>query len=208
MASAEHVHLHRGDLPAGLFASGSVAIDTETMGLSLARDRLCLVQLSAGDGIAHLVKFERGEIRAPNLRALLANPSVLKIFHFGRFDLAMLQRSLGVETRPVFCTKIASRLCRTYSDRHGLKELTKDLLGIEISKQQQLSDWGAAELTREQQIYAADDVLYLHELKARLEAMLEREGRQALARACFDFLPARAALDLAGWGEEDIFAHS
>jgi ribonuclease D len=208
MASAEHVHLHRGDLPAGLFASGSVAIDTETLGLNLGRDRLCLAQLSSGDGIAHLVKFDRGEIRAPNLAALLVNPAVLKIFHFGRFDLAMLQRSLGVATRPVFCTKIASRLCRTYSDRHGLKELTKDLLGVELSKQQQLTDWGAPELTREQQLYAAADVLYLHELKARLEVLLEREGRLDLARACFEFLPTRAALDLAGWAEEDIFAHS
>jgi len=208
MASAEHVHLHRGDLPAGLIAGGSVAIDTETMGLHLGRDRLCLVQLSAGDGIAHLVKLDGADYRAPNLRALLADPAVLKIFHFARFDLGMLKRHLGVETRPVFCTKTASRLGRTYTDRHGLKELVRDMLGIEISKQQQLSDWGAAELTREQLLYAADDVLYLHELKSRLEALLAREGRLALARACFEFLPARAALDLAGWAEEDIFAHS
>ncbi len=208
MASAEHVHLHRGDLPPGLIAGASVAVDTETMGLQLGRDRLCLVQLSTGDGVAHLVKFDGGDYRAPNLRALLADPEVLKLFHFARFDLGMLKRHLDVTARPLYCTKTASRLCRTYTDRHGLKDLTKDLLGIEVSKQQQLSDWGAGELTREQQLYAADDVLYLHALKAKLDAMLEREGRLALARACFDFLPARAELDIAGWAQEDIFAHS
>ncbi len=201
-------HLHQGDLPEGLFeGAASVAIDSETMGLRPGRDPLCLVQLSAGDGNAHLVQFRRPVYDAPNLKRLLTDPDVLKIFHFARFDLAMLKLHLGVATAPIYCTKIASKLARTYTDRHGLKDLTRDLLGIDISKTQQSSDWGAAQLSPEQQAYAAADVLNLHALKARLDEMLVREGRMDLARACFDFLPHRAALDVAGWEDVDIFAH-
>jgi ribonuclease D len=200
-------HLHRGDLPAGLGFGASVAIDTETMGLAPQRDRLCLVQLSAGDGVCHLVQFAKGRYDAPNLKALLADPDVLKIFHFGRFDIAVLRHYLGVAARPVYCTKIASRLVRTFTDRHGLKDLVRELLGIELSKQQQTSDWGASELSDEQLRYAAADVLHLHALKAKLDDMLAREGRAELAQACFEFLPSRAQLDLDGWGAEDIFAH-
>jgi ribonuclease D len=201
------VELHRGDLPAGLRLGGTVAIDTETMGLSPGRDRLCLVQLSAGDGSAHLVQMPAGATDAPNLKALLADPAVTKLFHFARFDLAVLRHTLGVMAAPVYCTKIASKLVRTYTDRHGLKDLCRELLGVDLSKQQQSSDWGAAQLTKEQLDYAASDVLYLHALKARLDEMLAREGRTALARSCFEFLATRVALDLAGWREDDIFAH-
>jgi len=205
------ITLHHGDLPEGLDLGTLVAIDTETMGLSLTRDRLALVQLSPGEGIAHLVKFDvavPAPYAAPRLAALLADPKVVKLFHFARFDIAMLQRDLGVVTQPVWCTKIASRLVRTYTDRHGLKDLCRELLGIDLSKQQQSSDWGARKLSDQQLEYAASDVLFLHDLKSRLEAMLARHDRTALARACFDFLPSRAALDLAGWADEDIFAHS
>ncbi|MBI1182301.1 MAG: ribonuclease D [Alphaproteobacteria bacterium] len=202
------ITLHRGDLPPGLSFGNAVAIDTETMGLKPARDRLCLVQLSAGDGTAHLVQIARGGGEAPNLSALLADPAVLKLFHFGRFDMAVLYQALGVMPAPVYCTKIASRLVRTYTDRHGLKELCRELLNIDLSKQQQSSDWGAGELTEAQLAYAASDVLHLHALAARLDEMLAREGRTELARACFGFLPTRARLDLAGWSEEDIFSHS
>jgi ribonuclease D len=201
------IHLHRGDLPVGIDFGASVAIDTETMGLDPHRDRLCLAQLSAGDGVCHLVKFAPRAYDAPNLKALLVNSQVLKIFHFGRFDIAMLQQHLGVLSAPVYCTKIASRLVRTFTDRHGLKDLVRELLGIELSKQQQSSDWGANELTDEQLRYAASDVLHLHALKAKLDAMLAREGRTGLAQTCFDFLPTRALLDLGGWGAEDVFAH-
>jgi ribonuclease D len=201
------VHLHQGDLPDGLSLGPVVAVDTETMGLNPHRDRLCLVQLSAGNGDAHLVQIVRGQDRAPNLERLLADTDVLKLFHFARFDIAALNKALGVVVSPVWCTKIASKLVRTYTDRHGLKYLLSEILGIDVSKQQQSSDWGAGELTEAQLAYAASDVLYLHRLKAELEAMLAREGRTDLAQACFDFLPARAALDLAGWNETDIFAH-
>src|SRR5947208_6683583 len=199
--------LHHGDLPEGLAFGSAVAIDTEAMGLNPHRDRLCLVQLSAGDGNAHLFQFSPDNYEAPRLKRLLADRAVLKLFHFGRFDLAMLYHYLGVMPGPVYCTKIASRLARTFSDRHGLKDLCKDLLGIELSKQQQSSDWGAAELSTEQLKYAASDVLHLHRLKARLDEMLAREGRSELARACFAFLPVRVELDLKGWAQEDIFAH-
>lgn len=201
------VELHKGDLPAGLDFGDFLAVDTETLGLNPHRDRLCLVQLSAGDGNAHLVQFEKGLYKAPNLKAVLANKKVTKIFHFGRFDLAMLLRYLDVFAEPVFCTKIASRLARTYTDRHGLKDLCRELLNVEISKQQQSSDWGAAELTEAQREYAAADVLYLHRLREKLLAMLTREGRLDLAEACFRFLPHQAALDLIGWADEDIFHH-
>lgn len=201
------IKLYKGDLPAGLDLGPVVAVDTETMGLNPRRDKLCLIQLSGGDGNAHLVQFDRSSYDCPNLKALLENPAVIKVFHFARFDVAVLKQYLGVETRPVYCTKIASKLIRTYTDKHGLKDLVKELLGIDLSKQQQSSDWGAAILTDSQKQYAALDVMYLHELKARLDAMLAREGRSDLARACFDFLPVRASLDLAGWTEEDIFAH-
>jgi ribonuclease D len=202
------IRLHRGDLPDLSRYRQSAAIDTETMGLDHSRDRLCVVQLSPGDGSADVVQIPRGGAPAPNLRALLRDPVVLKIFHFARFDLASLQRGLGVMPSPVYCTKIASRLVRTYTDRHGLKDLTRDLLGIEISKQQQLSDWGAETLTDAQVAYAASDVLHLHALKEKLDTLLAREGREELAAACFRFLPDRARLDLAGWAAEDIFAHS
>jgi len=201
------IELHHGDLPDNLSFGDLVAIDTETMGLDPHRDRLCVAQLSAGDGNAHLVKFSPGPIEAPNLVELLADASVLKLFHFGRFDLAVMQKYLGATASPVYCTKIASKLARTYTDRHGLKDLCRELLGVEISKEQQSSDWGADELTNQQLTYAASDVLHLHALKSRLDDMLEREGRIETAQACFDFLPARASLDLAGWAEMDIFAH-
>jgi ribonuclease D len=201
------IHLHRGDLPADIAFTGVVAIDTETMGLNPHRDRLCLVQLSAGDGVCHLVQLAPGEYAAPRLRAMLADPALLKLFHFGRFDIAMLHHYLGVLTGPVYCTKIASKLVRTFTDRHGLKDLCRDLLGVDLSKQQQSSDWGAPDLTDEQLRYAASDVLHLHALRAKLDVMLAREGRSAMAAACFAFLPTRALLDLAGWPEEDIFAH-
>jgi len=202
------IHLHAGDLPDGLTFGGSVAVDSEAMGLRIARDALCVVQLSAGDGDAHVVQLQRPDYPAPNLKRLLADPGVLKIFHFGRFDIAMFARYLGVMTTPVYCTKTASKLARTYTDRHGLKDVTRELLGLEISKAQQSSDWGASELTPEQLNYAASDVLNLHALKARLDLMLEREGRTQLAQSCFDFLPVRASLDLAGWEDQDIFAHT
>lgn len=201
------ITLHRGDLPDGLSFGSSVAVDTETMGLNPNRDPLCVVQLSAGDGNAHLVQLDRGTYRAPNLRALMADPNVLKIFHFARFDVAMMQRYLGVVTAPVYCTKIASKLARTYTDRHGLKDLAREILNLDMSKQQQSSDWGARELSDAQKAYAASDVTHLHALKAALDDMLAREGRTQLANACFAFLPVRASLDLAGWADEDIFAH-
>jgi ribonuclease D len=201
-------HLHRDDLPDGLDLGAAVAIDCETMGLVPHRDRLCLVQLSAGDGDAHLVQVGPGGRPAPNLARLLADPDRLKLFHFGRFDIAVLLHRFAVLARPVYCTKIASRLSRTYTDRHGLKHLVAELLDLDISKQQQMSDWGAEALSPAQIEYAASDVLHLHRLKAALDARLEREGRTALARACFDFLPHRAALDLAGWAEQDVFSHS
>jgi ribonuclease D len=201
------VQLHKGDLPDGLDLGPVVAIDTETMGLNLNRDRLCLVQLSSGDGTAHLVQVDPASPRAPNLARLLADERVLKLFHFARFDIAALKRALGVTARPVYCTKIASKLVRTFTDRHGLKDLVKDIANVDLSKQQQSSDWGAAELTQEQLAYAASDVLYLHALKARLDQMLAREGRTHLAAACFAFLPFRAELDLAGWDDQDIFQH-
>jgi ribonuclease D len=201
-------HLHEGDLPDGLSFGDSVAVDSETMGLRLGRDPLCVIQLSAGDGDAHVVRLDRPGYDCPNLKALLVDPRVLKIFHYGRFDIAMFQHHLGVTATPVYCTKIASKLARTYTDRHGLKDLTKELLGIDISKQQQCSDWGAPELKPEQIDYAASDVLNLHKLKSRLDEMLAREGRTELAKASFDFLPWRARLDLAGWEDVDIFAHS
>jgi ribonuclease D len=202
------IRLHRGDLPDLSRYQKSAAIDTETMGLDHGRDRLCVVQLSPGDGSADVVQIPRDGAPAPNLKTLLSDPGILKIFHFARFDLAALQRGLGVMPAPVYCTKIASRLVRTYTDRHGLKDLIRDLLGIEISKQQQSSDWGAEALTDAQVAYAASDVLHLHALKAKLDAMLAREGREELAAACFRFLPDRARLDLAGWAAEDIFAHT
>ena len=200
--------LHRGDLPDGLTFSGAVAIDTETLGLNPHRDRLCLVQLSSGDGNAELVQIAPGQTRAPNLEALLRDRSVQKLFHFARFDVAVLFKAFNVMPEPVFCTKIASRLVRTYTDRHGLKDLVRELLAIDISKQQQSSDWGAETLTEAQLAYAASDVLYLHQLKDKLEALLAREGRTALADACFAFLPIRAALDLTGFADQDIFSHS
>ena len=203
------IHLHEGDLPADVDLGDVIAIDTETMGLATARDRLCLIQLCAGDDEAHLVRFPRrdGPYAAPNLAALLVDPGRLKLFHFARFDLAAIKRWLGVDCAPVYCTKIASRIARTYTDRHGLADLTHELLGTELSKAQQSSDWGADQLTEAQLGYAASDVLHLHALKARLDVMLEREGRADLAQACFDFLPHRVALDLRGWSEVDIFSH-
>ena len=202
------IHLHHGDLPAGLDFGTSVAVDTETMGLKPHRDRLCLVQLSAGDGDAHLVKFADRHYAAPRLAALLGDPAVLKIFHYARFDLAVLSHALGVMPGPVYCTKIASRLTRTFTDRHGLKDLCRDLLAVEISKQQQSSDWGARELSEAQAAYAAADVLYLHALKERLDALLAREGRCEIAAAAFAFLPTRAALDLLAGEDFDLFSHS
>jgi ribonuclease D len=202
------IRLHRGDLPDLTRYTDSVAIDTETMGLHPHRDRLCVVQLSNGDGSADVVQIPQGHTDAPNLKALLANPNVTKIFHFARFDLAALYNAFGVMPQPVYCTKIASRLTRTYTDRHGLKDLVRELLNIDLSKQQQSSDWGAQTLSEAQLAYAASDVLHLHGLRERLDAMLAREGRLGLAQACFDFLPTRAKLDLQGWDTEDIFAHS
>jgi len=201
------IELHHGDLPAGLALGPVVAIDTETMGLNPARDRLCLVQLSGGDGKAHLVQFQQGRYEAPNLVALLGDPRVLKLFHFGRFDIAVLRRYLGALAAPVYCTKIASKLVRTFTDRHGLKDLCRELLGVELSKQQQSSDWGAPGLSDEQLRYAASDVEYLHALKERLDTMLVREGRMEVAQACFAFLPIRAQLDLMGFAEAEIFEH-
>jgi ribonuclease D len=201
------IRFHKGDLAADVSYRGSVAIDTETLGLNPLRDRLCLVQLSGGDGSADVIQIAPGQTSAPRLTALLADRAVTKIFHFARFDIAVLEHTLGVMAEPLFCTKIASRLTRTYTDRHGLKDLLKDVLDIDISKQQQSSDWAAETLTEAQLAYAASDVLYLHQLKERLEQRLVREGRRDLAESCFRFLPSRARLDLAGWGEEDIFAH-
>ncbi len=201
-------HLHKSDLPDGLDLGPVVAIDTETMGLDPRRDRLCLVQLSAGDGDAHLVQIAKGQKQAPNLMRLLADPDVLKLFHFGRFDIAALHAAFGVTTAPVYCTKIASKLVRTFTDRHGLKYLLQELVGVDISKQQQTSDWGAETLTDAQAEYAATDVLYLHQLRAELDRRLEREDRTELAQACFSFLPTRATLDLMGWDDDrDIFRH-
>lgn len=201
------IKLHKGDLPDGLNLGPIVAIDTETLGLNPSRDRLCLAQLSAGDNTAHMVQFAAGAYAAPNLKRLLSDHSVTKLFHFARFDVAVFKHYLGVTTAPIYCTKIASKLVRTYTDKHGLKDLVKELLGIDLSKEQQSSDWGASELTEKQLAYAANDVAFLHRLKEVLDAMLAREGRTELAKACFDFLPARAALDLAGWPDVDIFAH-
>lgn len=200
--------LHLGDLPDDLDLGKVVAIDSETMGLNPHRDRLCVVQLSSGDGNAHLVKFDGEDYSAPNLKKLLADDSVLKLFHFGRFDIAVMDKYLGVRCAPVYCTKIASKLVRTYTDRHGLKDVLRETVGVEISKQQQSSDWGAPELSKEQIDYAASDVLYLHKAREELDRRLVREGRMEMAQACFDFLPMRAMLDLAGWEETDIFAHS
>lgn len=201
------ITLHKGDIPEGLGFGPVVAVDTEAMGLNPARDYLTLVQLSAGDGTAHLVQLTR-DFDCPNLKALMTDPRVEKLFHFARFDIAMMRRWMGITVSPVWCTKIASRLARTYTDRHGLKDVAREVAGIDMSKAQQSSDWGAEKLTDAQIQYAASDVLYLHQIKAGLEAMLMREGRMGLAQACFDFLPVRAQLDLAGWAEEDIFAHS
>ncbi|WP_300556044.1 ribonuclease D [Maricaulis sp.] len=202
------VHYHKGDLPADIDLGKLIAIDTETLGLSLVRDPLCVVQLSSGDGDAHVVQMDRSRYDCPNLKALLADPGVEKILHFARFDVAMIAKYLGVTLAPVFCTKIASKLCRTYTDRHGLKDVTRELVGVDMNKQQQSSDWGADELSKAQLDYAASDVLHLHTLREKLIVMLKREGRLELAWSCFDFLPTRAALDLAGWPETDIFAHS
>jgi ribonuclease D len=202
------IRLHRGDLPDLARYTDSVAVDTETMGLHPHRDRLCVVQLSTGDGSADVVQILKGHTGAPNLKALLANPKITKIFHFARFDLAALYNAFGVMPQPVYCTKIASRLSRTYTDRHGLKDLVREVLNIDLSKQQQSSDWGSQSLSEAQLAYAASDVLHLHALRERLDAMLAREGRTHLAQACFEFLPTRAKLDLQGWNTEDIFAHS
>ena len=202
------IHLHHNDLPADVSFTGSVAVDSETMGLNPHRDRLCVVQLSDGDGDAHLVKFDGQDYSAPNLKKVLEDRSLVKIFHFARFDIAVFRQWLEVETAPLYCTKIASKLARTYTDRHGLKDVVRELAGVELSKQQQSSDWGAEVLTDAQQAYAASDVLYLHEVKAGLDRMLDRQGRTGIAEACFSFLPTRALLDLSGWAEQDIFAHS
>lgn len=204
------IRLHKGDLPdlSAYEGADAVAVDTETMGLNPARDRLCVVQLSPGDGTVDVVQIAKGQREAPNLARLFTDPAKIKIFHFARFDIAALKAGLGIETTPIWCTKIASRLVRTYTDRHGLKDLTRELIGVELSKQQQSSDWGADELSEAQLSYAASDVLYLHALREKLVVMLEREGRLDLAQACYDFLPARGRLDLDGWPEIDIFAHS
>jgi ribonuclease D len=205
------IHLHKGDLPEGLDLGPAIAVDTETMGLNPARDRLCLVQMSAGDGVSHLVQIPRTapgtHHAAPRLKALMENPKVLKIFHFARFDLAAMKAYLGLRCAPVYCTKIASKMTRSYTDRHGLKDLCKELLDVDLSKQQQSSDWGNADLSEDQLRYAASDVLHLHRLKAKLDVVLAREGRTALAAACFNFLPERAELDLLGWDDPDIFSH-
>lgn len=205
--TAHQIFLHRGDLPAGLAFTGAVAVDTETLGLKPHRDRLCLVQLSAGDGAAHLVQLDGTDWSAPRLKALLTDPGITKIFHFARFDVAVLEQYLGVVTAPIYCTKIASKLVRTYTDRHGLKDLCHELLGVELSKQQQSSDWAATTLSQQQLAYAASDVLHLHALKTALDAMLARQGRTALAEACFRFVSQRAKLDLAGFEDMDIFSH-
>ena len=201
-------HLYQNDLPDGLDLGAVVAIDCETMGLNPLRDRLCLIQMSAGDGDCHLVQIAIGQTEAPNLVTMLENPKVLKLFHFGRFDIAAMMNAFGAITAPVYCTKIASKLVRTFTDRHGLKTLLQDMVGIDISKQQQQSDWGAPKLTKAQLDYAASDVLYLHKLRDAFDVMLKREGRSEMAQACFDFLPMRAKLDLAGWSDQDIFSHT
>ncbi len=205
--NAPTIHVHQGDLPDNIQFTGSVAIDTETQGLILQRDRLCVIQLSAGDGVAHLVQFPNADYDAPNLRRIISDTSLTKIFHFARFDVAILRRYLGVICSPVYCTKIASKLVRTYTDKHGLKDLCHEFLGVDLSKAQQSSDWAASDLSPDQQAYAANDVLYLHRLMDRLEVILEREKRQELAAACFAFLPVRAELDIAGWADVDIFHH-
>ncbi len=201
------ITLHKGDLPGDVDLGSVVAVDTETMGLNPVRDRLCLVQLSSGDGTAHLVQLGKDEYDAPNLKALLSDDKIIKIFHFARFDLAAVKAYMGIDCGPVYCTRTASKLCRTYTDKHGLRDICKQFLGIDLNKQQQSSDWGAAELSQEQMNYAASDVLHLHALKEKLDEILEREGRAELAQSCFDFLPTRAALDLAGWPDTDIFEH-
>jgi ribonuclease D len=201
------IKLHKNDLPDGLDLGPIVAIDSETLGLNPLRDRLCLAQLSSGDGTAHLVQFTDRSYAAPNLKKLLADRNVTKLFHYARFDVAMFRRYLGILTAPIYCTKIASKLVRTYTDKHGLKDLVRELLNVDLSKEQQSSDWGAAELSEKQLSYAANDVAYLHRLKDGLDAMLAREGRSVVAKACFEFLPVRAELDLAGWEDSDIFAH-
>ena len=201
------IKLYQGDLPDGLALGPLVAIDTETLGLNPLRDRLCLAQLSSGDGVCHAVQFAAGQYAAPNLKALLADPKVTKLFHFARFDVAMFRHYLGVDCKPIYCTKIASKLVRTYTDKHGLKDLVRELLNVDLSKEQQSSDWGAKVLTEKQLAYAANDVAHLHQLKTALDAMLAREGRTELAQACFDFLPTRAELDLSGWEDMDVFAH-
>lgn len=201
------IFVHKGDLPANVTFDGDIAVDTEAMGLNNHRDRLCVVQLSDGKGDQHLVQIAKGQTTAPNLVKLLEDPKRTKIFHFARFDVAILRHYLKANTHPIYCTKIASRLCRTYTDRHGLKDLTRELIGVDLSKQQQSSDWGAETLSEEQIAYAASDVLHLHALRDKLDVMLAREGRQALAQNCFSFLPSRAALDLLGWEEFDIFSH-
>lgn len=201
------IHLHQGDLPKSVKLGPVVAIDTEAMGLNNHRDRLCLIQLSSGDGNAHLVQIAPGKVNAPNLKAMLTDAKVTKLFHFARFDVAILQHNLGIDIKNVYCTKIASRLCRTYTDKHSLATLCRELLGVELNKQQQSSDWGQDKLTKEQMAYAADDVLYLHKIREELDIMLNREGRIKLAQACFDFLPTRAKLDTEGWPEIDIFSH-
>ncbi len=202
------IQLHKGDLPDNIDFGNAVAVDTEAMGLDNRRDRLCLIQLSAGDGTAHLVQFKAGEYDAPNLKKLLADPKIDKLFHYARFDYAIIKHYLGVSCTPLYCTKIASSLCRTYTDRHGLREICRELLSVDLNKQQQSSDWGADELSEDQLLYAANDVFYLHGLREKLNVMLEREGRMALAQSCMDFIPTRADLDLVGWIEKDIFAHS
>lgn len=201
------ITLHQGDIPADLYFGDSVAVDTETMGLNPKRDRLCLVQLSSGDGTAHIVQLDGTDYSAPNLKKLMSDKNVTKIFHFARFDVAVMKEYLDVDCTPVYCTKIASRLCRTYTDRHGLKDLTRELLNVHLDKQQQSSNWGAKDLSKDQLMYAASDVLYLHKLKAKTQEMVEAVGRTALANQCFEFLSTRAALDLEGWPEFDIFAH-
>lgn len=201
------IHLHKNDLPEGVAFTGAVAVDSEAMGLNPMRDRLCVVQLSGGDGVCHLVKFDVGVTRAPNLQRLMEDPAVVKIFHFARFDIMLLRHALGIRVNPIYCTKIASKLARTYTDRHGYKDVCRELAGVEVSKEQQSSDWGADRLSDDQLLYAATDVLYLHKVRDKLNAMLAREGRTELARQCFEFLPTRAELDLAGWLEQDIFAH-
>jgi ribonuclease D len=201
------IKLHKGDIPANITFGDTLAVDTETLGLDLNRDPLCLVQLSAGDGDAHIVQLDRETYNAPNLKNLLSDEKVLKIFHYARFDIAVIKKNLGIDCAPVYCTRTASRLTRTYTDKHGLKQCCRELLGVELSKQQQSSDWGAAELSDQQLEYAANDVYHLHALKEKLDTMLKRENRIDLAEKCFGFLPVRAALDLAGWPDEDIFAH-